>query len=108
MPFSVPQAAPISEDSYITSEDDDVTSKKESGAGWSITYNSEVQRALDVNFVHSWDLGPKFDIGCLKFSKDGKYLAVGSWRTGVTKIYDVQTGQETWFVCHEFWVLGQC
>ncbi len=109
MSFSVPDGpAPISEDGDITPEDeesDGVTSEGERGVGWSITYNSEVRRALDVSLIRSLDLGRKFYIGCLKFSRDGKYLAVGSWRTGMTKIYDVQTGKETWLVCYEFWVL---
>jgi WD40 repeat protein len=43
---------------------------------------------------------------CLKFSKDGKYLAVGFWNNGTTNIYDVQTGEKTWLVCDEFIFLG--
>ncbi len=105
MSFSV--LAPTSEDGDVTSQDDDVTSEEESGAGWSITHNSEVKRALDVSLVRSWDVGPEFCIGCLKFSKDGKYLAVGSY-LGTTKIYDVQTGEKIWLVCHEFWVPVNC
>jgi len=53
-------------------EDGEVTSEEESGAGWSITYNSEVKRALSVSLIRSLDVGPEFRIGCLKFSKDGK------------------------------------
>jgi len=101
---SVPEApAALTEDGDVTTDDDDFTSEEESGAGWSITYNSEVKRAVDVSFIRSLDLGPEFRIRCLKFSKDGKYLEVGLYN-GTIKIYDVQTGEKTWLVCHEFWV----
>lgn len=58
-----------------------------------LTYN-EFEREPDVNLIHSWDVDPQ--ILFLKFSKDGKYLAVGFWQNGKIDIYDVQTGKKTW------------
>lgn len=66
-----------------------------------IVYNSEVERALDVSLIRSLDTGRRFFIRCVKFSKDGKYLAVGFYRSGATNVYDVQTGEKTWLVCDE-------
>jgi len=90
---SVPEAL------SMTSEDNDDW-EQESEVNWSIRYNSEVKRALDVSLVHSLQVG-RFDVHCLKFSKDGKYLAMGFRRDGKTNIYDVQTGEKTWLVFHE-------
>jgi WD40 repeat protein len=83
------------------SDDIIVIPQEESKAGVSITYNNQVERSLDVSFVRSLD--PKLSsIGCLKFSKDGKYLAAGFIGDGKTNIYDVQTGERTWSVFHNF------
>ena len=69
-------------------------------ANWSITYNNEVERAFDVRLVRSVDLGVR--VSFLKFSKDGKYVAVGFHRNGSTDIYDVRTGKKTWLVDNFF------
>ena len=101
MSSSVPEILPI------TSEDSDDTSEEESEgceADWSIRYNSEVERALDVSLVRLLDGGPG-RISCLEFSKDGKYLAVG-FRDATTNIYDVETGEKIWLDFYEpllFW-----
>ena len=57
-----------------------------------------------MSFVRSLDIGPKDSIEDVKFSKDGKYLAVGHGfeRKWLTTIYDVQGGEKTWLVCDEF------
>jgi WD40 repeat protein len=77
----------------------DIIREPESGADWSITYNTEVKREVDVSVVRPLDLG--LSISCLKFSKDGKYLAVGFEDNGIN-IYDMQTADKTWLVFDEF------
>jgi hypothetical protein len=108
-PFVAPEAimSPSilgSDGSSATSSEDDESSDLESGADWSIRYNSDVKREVDVSWVRSLDLG--LDICCLTFSKDGKYLAVGFYDNGTTNIYDVQTGEKTWLVCDVFLFWG--
>jgi WD40 repeat protein len=56
---------------------------------WSITFNNEVEKELDVGIEH--DLRHEKWIMCIKFSQDGKYLAAGC-DNGKAYIYDVQTG----------------
>ena len=92
----------VPESPAATSEDGDVTSEQKSEAEWSIRYDREVKRVLDVGLMHSLDMGPEFEILCVKFSKDGKYLAVGFQCNGMTNIYDVRTGEKTWLVCDAF------
>jgi hypothetical protein len=79
-----------------SSEDGDVTSEQENGVDWSIRYNTKVKRELDLSFVCSLDLGEGTLVRCVKFSKDGKYLAVGQAEKVATDIYDVKTGEKTW------------
>ena len=80
-----------------TSEDSSVISEPESVADWSITYNTEVERELDVTVVRTLEV-ERFH--CLRFSKDGKYLAVGDGNG--TTLYDVETGEKTWLVYNMF------
>ena len=82
----------------------DITSGQGIDSRWSLTYNTEVKRAIDVKLVHSLNTGIDRDceISDLKFSQDGKYLAVGFWVNGTTNVYDMQTGKKTWLVFHEF------
>ena len=83
--------AASTEESYIHAE-------PESGADWSIRHYS--QGRMDVNVIPP--LHVRSPISCLKFSKDGKYLAVGFYCNGTTNIYDVETGKKTWSVCDQF------
>jgi hypothetical protein len=76
----------------------DVTSDLESEAEWTIEYNTEIKKSVDVSLIHSVNVGTR--IGCLKFSKDGKNLAVGFYENGTTNIYAVQSGERTWLVFH--------
>ena len=73
--------------------------KQEIAPNWSITYNQKVQKAVDVRLVRALHVDQNFRVYCLKFSRDGKYLAVGFDRNGATTIYDVQTGKKSWLVC---------
>ena len=59
---------------------------------WSITFNNEAEKELDVGIEHS--LYHEKSIWCAKFSQDGKYLAAGC-DNGKAYIYDVQTGTST-------------
>jgi len=88
--------------------DGDTTSGQGIESRWSLTYNTEVNRAIDVKLVHSLHIGNdlEYRIGDLQFSQDGKYLAVGFWENGITNVYDMQTGKKTWLVFHVFFVLG--
>lgn len=74
----------------------------EQQTNWSIEYGDQVARAITVK-IHSWDVDP--GVFSLKFSSDGKYLAVGSGKNGATNIYDVHTGKKTWLVARVPWVL---
>ena len=57
---------------------------------WSIKFN---KKKLDVEMVHTLSHGKP--IGCVQFSRDGKYLAAGCY-DGKAYIYDVETGTLTW------------
>jgi len=86
----------VSEVLPTTSEDGAEISEQGSEADWSIRYNSEVERALDVGLLRSMDVG-QVEVDCLQFSKDGKYLAVACrGDNGMINIYDVETGEKTW------------
>jgi glucose repression regulatory protein TUP1 len=54
--------------------------------GWSISYNNDVGKELDVEIVKT--LSHEESIRCVKFSLDGKYLAAGC-DNGKAYIYDV-------------------
>ena len=83
----------------ITPEDRPSIRKRDIAENWSITYNQKVQKVVDVRPVRAFHVKRDFYVSCTKFSKDGKYLAVGFERNGITSVYDVQTGQKSWLVC---------
>jgi len=60
-----------------------------SEGAWSITFNNEVKKELDVKIAHELFHGKA--IMYVKFSQDGKYLAAGCL-DGKAYIYDVETG----------------
>lgn len=69
--------------------DDLPASQKREGADWYAVFNPEVQRVLDVELVHH--LVHDSVVCCVRFSRDGKYLATGCNRSA--QIFDVTTGQ---------------
>ncbi|KAJ6092050.1 hypothetical protein N7467_004019 [Penicillium canescens] len=64
-------------------------SQKREGPDWYAVFNPEVQRVLDVELVHH--LNHDSVVCCVRFSRDGKYLATGCNRSA--QIFDVTTGQ---------------
>ncbi|KAJ5675905.1 Transcriptional repressor rco-1 [Penicillium macrosclerotiorum] len=69
--------------------DDLPASQKREGTDWYAVFNPEVQRVLDVELVHH--LNHDSVVCCVRFSRDGKYLATGCNRSA--QIFDVTTGQ---------------
>lgn len=69
--------------------DDLPPSQKREGPDWFAVFNPEVQRVLDVELVHH--LNHDSVVCCVRFSRDGKYLATGCNRSA--QIFDVTTGQ---------------
>jgi len=64
------------------------TIKEPDEATWSVEYNPEVRQTLSVRLAHT--LKMKSAVYNLKFSRAGKYLAVGL-RSGEAYIYDMKT-----------------
>lgn len=81
-----------------TSKNRSPTLEQASTAEWSVTYNSQVEKSLNVCLVRSLDTRYERSTSCLKFSRDGQYLAVGFLGSGRTNIYRVTTGDEIWSV----------
>jgi len=68
--------------------DDLPASQKREGPDWYAVFNPEVQRVLDVELVHH--LTHDSVVCCVRFSRDGKYVATGCNRSA--QIFDVATG----------------
>ncbi|KAJ5362293.1 Transcriptional repressor Tup1 N-terminal [Penicillium brevicompactum] len=68
--------------------DDLPPSQKREGPDWYAVFNPEVQRVLDVDLVHH--LNHDSVVCCVRFSRDGKYLATGCNRSA--QIFDVNSG----------------
>jgi general transcriptional corepressor TUP1 len=64
---------------------------KREGTDWFIMYNPKVEKAFNINLVHT--MMHESVVCCVRFSADGRYLATGCNRTA--QIYDVKTGFKT-------------
>jgi len=64
---------------------------------WSIEFNDKVEKKLDVEIAHTIVLGRS--VGCVKFTRDGKYLAAGC-KDGAY-IYNVEEGT---LIRYVFWI----
>jgi len=64
---------------------------------WSVSHNPKIKQALHIDLAKTFDLAA--EVFCVKFSPDGKYLAVGLGEgNGRTYIYDVEEGSKIWLV----------
>ncbi|QDS69986.1 hypothetical protein FKW77_003171 [Venturia effusa] len=61
---------------------------KRDGSDWYAVFNPRVRRVLDVDLVHN--LVHKSVVCCVRFSRDGKYVATGCNRSA--QIFDVNNG----------------
>ena len=76
-----------------TSPNDDGIQFKQ--ARWSVSHNPNIKQSLQIDLVNTFNFAAS--VFCLKFSPDGKYLAVGlDRRSGKTYIYDVEKGVKIW------------
>jgi WD40 repeat protein len=71
--------------------DDEIKSKQ---PGRNVFHNPEIEQALHIDLVKTFNFVAK--VYCVKFSPDGKYLAVGLDKSGKTYIYDVEKGLFLW------------
>jgi len=62
---------------------------------WPLNFNSDVKPVLDVKLEHVST--PGAGVVRVRFSPDGKYLAVGA-DSERTYIYEVKTGVKSWSV----------
>ena len=66
---------------------------------WIVSYNSRIKQALHIDLSKTFAFTSM--VFCVKFSPDGKYLAVGLCSgNGKTYIYDVEKGLKIWFAAY--------
>jgi hypothetical protein len=88
---SIPASAPSTEAVQETAPISQPTVDKPK---WSIVYNRQIKRTLDITFEHALKHG--FQPPALQFSRDGKFLAVAFGNEDDTRIYDVKTMSIKW------------
>lgn len=65
------------------------TTAEASGFDWLVVYNPKATRSIGIDLLHT--LSHEHVVCCVRFSRDGKFLATGSNR--IASIYNVQTGE---------------
>ena len=63
---------------------------------WSVLYNSEVKRALNIHLAHAFTFDSP--VYCVKMAPDGQRIAVGVEYEGKTFINELRTGTNVWLV----------
>lgn len=71
-------------------QQDEKQEKQQVGNDWVVVYNPQVKTNVNTNLLHNLD--HQSVVCCVKFSKDGNYLATGSNRAA--QIFNVETGQK--------------
>lgn len=62
---------------------------------WGVSHNPNIKPSLQIDLVKTFNFTAK--VTCVKFSPNGKYLAVGtSVGSGKTFVYDMEKGLEIW------------
>jgi glucose repression regulatory protein TUP1 len=74
----------------IMDEPTEEKSETRRGNDWVVVYNPQVKTNVNTNLLHSLEHASV--VCCVRFSKDGNYLATGSNR--MTQLYSVETGQK--------------
>jgi len=77
---------------------------RDSESPWSVTQCSNDKQALNITFERAFSHNDR--VNCVKFSKDGRYVAVGlsggesnKWN-GKAVVYNTETGMERWSVIY--------
>ena len=65
---------------------------------WSVVYQPEVEKRLDLHLALSFAYD--FSVNCVKMSPDGQRIAVGG--SGNAYLNELQTGSNIWSVCEPF------
>ena len=66
---------------------DSLIDSRKDGEDWFVLYNPHKPWLLNVSLV--FQVNHKGEVGCVQFSRDGLWLATGSY--GVTQIFDMHT-----------------
>lgn len=68
---------------------------------WSVIYNTDIEKALDVTFVHAFH--HTSPVCAVRFSPDGRFLAaVLDCDIGMIQIYDMDSKSLKWYVSYRF------
>ena len=90
------KSPPVPSAPAIDPEDISSPKQKYEPPKWSVAYNPDVERALDLHLAHTF----KYDspANCVKMSPDGQKLAVGLRDNGKTYLCELRTGSNIWLV----------
>lgn len=86
----VPPFSQILEEKEEKKKEEEKQEKQQVGNDWVVVYNPQVKTNVNTNLLHNLD--HQSVVCCVKFSRDGNYLATGSNRAA--QIFNVETGQK--------------